>query len=155
MTPEQRKLSLKAYRLTQKNITGKELAKRLGLGADEALASVHAVRGCLIVQAEALQLSEREFLVMKTLARLEARRVSLSASLGHITSARIDRAAGKRAGWSRSVIDGRLGKSPDGGLQPDYFAFIHRQGEHVWLTQVGWAFAWETKLIKANWRVPA
>ena len=154
MTPAMRTLALKAYRLTQKNITGIELGKRLGLEA--GIAAEHAVRGYLIAQAEALRLTANEALVMRTLARLEARHVAL-ASGPHVTTPRVDRAAGRRSGWCRTTIMRRLrtGTEADDLLRNHFLGLVeYRQSGRIWLTNVGWAFVWEAGLIKPNWKVP-
>lgn len=149
MTPASRLLALKAYRLTLKNITGKELAKRIGVESAD-LASTHALRGRMIADAEALQLTENEYLVMKTLAWLSARQIALAS--GSVTTPRVDRAAGKRSGWCVGVIKARLRYSGD----TQCFGFVvHSHNGHIWLTRAGWAFVWEAKLIKSNWKVPS
>ncbi len=162
MTPAMRILALKAHRLTLKKITGKELAKRLKLvdGVYFAIdqASMHAIRGCMIVHAESLQLTEREWLVMKTLARLEARRVALVSNF-LITTANVDRAARRSTGWCNDVIEKRLRKCGLGEEHdPNRLGFVEIDGHtprHIWLTRAGWTLVWEAKLIKPNWKVPS
>jgi hypothetical protein len=158
MTPASRILALKAYRLTLKNITGKELAKRLGVDSAD-LAGMHAIRGRMIVAAEGQRLTENEHLVMKTLARLEARRVALGH--GTVTTPRVDRAAGKRSGWCAYTVDKRLrmARLPEEEEEDASYRFLglvrHSTNGHIWLTLRGWAFVWEARLIKPNWKVPS
>jgi hypothetical protein len=155
MTPAMRELALKAYRLAQKHITGKELAKRLGVDS-AAIANDHVLRGSRIVAAEALRLTENEQLVMKTLARLEARRVDVVS--GSVTTPRVDWAAGKRSGWCAYTVNKRL-REARGDEKDECLYFLglvhHSINGHIWLTRTGWAFVWAAGLIKPNWKVPS
>ena len=144
MNPQFREKALKANRLAWKNITGHELAKRMKL-KDAAEANHLVAIGERIMRAEEAQLSDAEFLVMKTLVRLEARRIDR----GEISSAKskaVDHAAGKPVGWCARIVTKRL---------REVLGYVyHSVNGYIWLTQAGWAFCWAAKLIKPNWRVP-
>lgn len=153
MKPEFRKRALQAHRLTLKNITGKELAARMKL-ADAPAAHHLSNIGGMIAGAEACDLTENEWLVMKTLARVEARRIER----GDCTpkSKHVDWAARKYTGWCAKVAEKRLReRRNDDEFDSRHLGFLrHSLNGHIWLTAKGWSFVWGARLIRANWRVP-
>jgi len=142
--------ALKAYRLSSKIEGGKALAAELKVES-AAVARLLANTGYRIKAAESFRLTERELLLMRVLARVEARRTLCGASSPK--SREVDWAAGKYRGWSAKVAEGRLAKH---NLEtPGLDLVEHTQNGHIWLTPAGWAFVWATGLIKPNWKVPA
>lgn len=137
-TPE---LARKALRLHRKNITGDELAHKLKVGPAEVdhLLSV----ATLIERAEGYQLTQKEADVLKAIARVVARNVMLGRY--YTKTGDVDFAGGFRRGTCAKHIVA-LGVI---GLVEMILA------DRITLTRAGWAFAWETGLIKQNWTVPA
>jgi hypothetical protein len=144
MKAADRKRALKAARLQHRGVMLHAIARRLKV--DQPRAQVIMNVGLAIEQCEAHRLTDNEMLVMKTLARVEARRVALGEAVAK--SNHVDFAAGKRSGWTYSVVKKRL----FGGELP---FVIYTPNGHVWLTAPGWAFVWATGLILKNWKVPA
>jgi hypothetical protein len=139
--PDLRATALKAYRLSQKNITGEELAARLNCGREKAADLAYV--GSLIKLAEDRRLTERQFDVLKVIARTIARTTMLGRDW--VKPSDVDFAAGKRSGWcSRSLVS-----LTAAGL----VRMVSDQ--HLSFTRAGWALVWEAKLIKPNWKVPA
>lgn len=142
-----RERALRAHRLLKKNITGEALAARMKV-ADGYEAHHLAHIGGRIIETEGWELTDAEWLLMKTLARVEARRIERGDGTPKCKD--IDWAAGKHTGWCRHTVEKRLRHEARIG-------FVHYMpnGE-IWLTPTGWAFVWATRLIrKPSWRVPA
>lgn len=155
MKPAVRKLALKAARLSKRGNDTLAIARKLKiveprsdkLGLfDPGRAVAILNRGLLIEQCEAQRLTENEMLVMKTLARIEARRVERGEAVAKANH--VDFAAGKRSGWCWSVVKKRLYS----GALP---FVVYTPNGNIWLTAQGWAFVWATGLILKNWKVPA
>jgi hypothetical protein len=141
-----RKRALTAARIHKRHGTAggiAAIAKRLRVNDDDAVLILN--RGLLIQQCEAYRLTDDEMLLIKTLARCEARRVEQGQQA--IKSNVIDFACGKRSGWCWSIVKKRL---QDGALP----FVVQTPNGHIWLTPAGWAFAWATGLILKNWKVP-
>lgn len=150
MKAADRKLALKAARIhkrmggnTAHGAAVETIARRLKVHPDRGVQILN--RGLLIEQIEAHRLTANEMLVMATLARIEARRVSLGEAASKASA--VDFAAGKRSGWCWSIVNKRLTFLP-------HFV-VHTPNGHIWLTPAGWAFVWATGLILKNWKVPA
>lgn len=139
--PELRERALKAHRLASKNITGDELAARLKVDPGTARDLVRV--GGLINYAELFRFPAKTHDRLKVIARVIARKVMLG--FPYAKTSEVDFAAGKRSGWcSKAIIElVALGLI----MMPD-------KGK-IALTPTGWAFVWETGLIKPNWKVPA
>lgn len=120
------------------------IAKRFKVSSHQAVTILN--RGLLIEQLEAHRLTEPEMLVMKTLARIEARRVARGEAVAKANQ--VDFALGKRSGWCWTVVKKRL----FGGELP---FVIYTPNGNIWLTAPGWAFVWAAGLILKNWKVPA
>lgn len=158
MTPERRTLALKAHRLSVKKLGVHEIAKKLKL-EDTVTASDLAHVGGLILRAEAQRLTDAEWQVMQVLARLEVRRVEIGS--GSCATRDVEFAAGKHRGWCAHTIERRLrdlhsDETPATGA-PRLGLVHHTPGGsgRIRFTEAGWAFAWATRLIRPNWRVPA
>jgi hypothetical protein len=155
MKPADRKLALKAYRLAVKKLGNREIAVKLKLESTDTARDLAQI-GYQIAAAEALRLTDNELLVMKTLARIEARRVE--GGWGSPKTKEVDWAAGKRSGWTAYVVDKRLRalrhSEVSGGRERIGYVY-HSPNGHIWLTPSGWAFVWATGLVLKNWKVPA
>lgn len=142
MTPDLRSRALKARHLARQKIIGEELAARLKCPLSNALYLLDI--GALIEQAEASRLSKRERDVFKVICRVAARNVMQGTADAKIAD--VDFAAGKRrTGWCGKSLTGLT----IAGL------VVSTNPGRLRLTNAGWAFAWESGLIKSNWRVPA
>lgn len=137
-TPE---LARKALRLTRKGVIGDELAARLKADPDSA-ARLAAI-GVMIEYAEGSQLSGKQADVMKVIARVIARNVMLGRD--YAKSGDVDFAGGFRRGTCTKQL---VALAALGLVE---MVLLDR----ITLTRAGWAFAWETGLIKNNWTVPA
>jgi hypothetical protein len=143
MKPAERRRALVAARLSKKHALGAVGAVAKKLRVDESTAQAIMFKGLLIEQCEAHRLTDNEMLVMKALARVEARRIALGEKAAKANQ--VDFAAGKRSGWSWSIVKKRILGRLVG----------HTSSGHIWLTPDGWAFVWAAGLILKNWRVPA
>jgi hypothetical protein len=136
-----RELALKALKLSRKNIVGDELATKLKV--EPAQAEMLFRVGTLIEHYEGHKLSQREWDVLKVIVRVIAQNIFLGRE--YANTGDIDFAAGKRSGWCSQQIPGLSGM----GL-----VSMPMRGQ-IYLTRAGWVLAWETGLIKPNWKVPA
>lgn len=142
MKPDLRQRALKALALKRQNITGEELAARLKCPLPNALYLLNV--GASIERAEASRLTKAQRAVFKVICRVIARNVMLGAEDAKI--AEVDFAAGKRrSGWCGKSLTGLT----IAGL------VVSTTPGRLRLTNAGWAFAWESRLIKPSWKVPA
>lgn len=153
-----RLLALKAGRLASRSTPLSPGAIAMKLRVEPSAVQTILNRGLAIVQSESHRLTDNEELVMATLARVEARRVELG--FGPMDIRYVDHAAGKRSGWTNTVIQERLRQARplDAGVRAitnrlDFVCHPHPAGK-IWLTPAGWAFVWATGLILKNWKVP-
>lgn len=136
-----RELALKAVRLAHRNVVGDELAVRLKVEPEQALALVKA--GVLIQRAEDTKLKQREWDVLKVVVRVLAQNILLGRDFAKTGD--VNFAAGKRSGWCTKQIPTLT-----------VIGLVEMaDADKIRLTKAGWVLAWETGLIKPNWKVPA
>lgn len=131
-------LARRARHLTQKLITGEELARRLKVSPETAQALANV--GCIIELAEANRLSRREREVMKVIARVTARKAMLEIDWCKTSEINF----GKRSNWcGKSLVE----------LTAMGLITMPIKGRLA-LTGAGFAFVWEAGFIKPSWKVP-
>lgn len=151
-----RKLDIRerCFVITKRGVIGAKISDKLGL-PDPERAHDLAENGRLILRFEGYRLTKNEALVMKALARVEARRVHLVQPRS-CEAKDVDFAVGKRSGWTAGVVKKRLRTARltehDPGTRLDLL--VHTERNSIWLTPAGWAFVWATGLILQNWKVP-